>query len=261
MDLATATLSVVRAARIGRRPSDAKLAQLQELARVSVGTVNVSQQRGLLLELAQLIAESRLLRAHLKQLDVEIEQIVAQAREGRILLSLPGIGVILAATIEAAIGHIDNFRSAAALKSYCGWAPRVERSGVTRDCATLTSSGNRALRKLFFLAVGNAIRMDCEWTRMYVRLVSRKCAYDERTRTYRGKVKVMGRIAGQMISTIYALLKHDQEVLAQAERGRPAPQPLLYDPLVRQAHRRGASRPLRPALTTETLIQLPRASS
>jgi transposase len=261
MDLATATLSVVRAARIGRRPSDAKLAQLQELARVSVGTVNVSQQRGLLLELAQLIAESRLLRAHLKQLDVEIEQIVAQAREGRILLSLPGIGVILAATIEAAIGHIDNFRSAAALKSYCGWAPRVERSGVTRDCATLTSSGNRALRKLFFLAVGNAIRMDCEWTRMYVQLVSRKCAYDERTRTYRGKVKVMGRIAGQMISTIYALLKHDQEVLAQAERGRPAPQPLLYDPLVRQAHRRGASRPLRPALTTETLIQLPRASS
>ena len=261
VDVAAATLPEVRAVRVGRRPSDAELAQLQDLARVSIGIVNVSQQRGLILEQTQLIAELRLLRAHLEQLDVEIEHIVTQAREGRILLSLPGIGVIQAATIVAAIGHIDNFRSAAALKSYCGWAPRVERSGVTFDRATLTSSGNRALRKVFFLAVGNAIRMDCEWARMYARLVPRKCAYDERTRTYRGKVKVMGRIAGQIISTIYALLKHDQEVLARVERGRPAPPPLLYDPLVHQAHRRGAYRPLRPTPVTETLVQLPSASS
>jgi transposase len=259
--IATATLPALRAARGSRRPSDADLVRLQDLARVSVGTVNLSQQRGLLLEQAQLIAELRLLRAHLEQLDEEIAHIVTQAREGRILLSLPGIGVIQAATLLAAIGHIANFRSAAALKSSCGWVPRIERSGVTLNRATLASGGNRALRKLFFLAVGNAIRMDCEWARLYERLVPRKCAYDERTQTYRGKMKVMGRIAGQMISTIYALLKHDQEVLAQAEPGRPAPLPMLYDPLVHQAHRRGAYRPLRPTSAPETLIQLPHASA
>ena len=54
---------------------------------------------------------------------------------------MPGIGAIQAATIPAVIGHIDNFRSAAAPKAFCGWAPRVERSGVTLDRAALTQGG------------------------------------------------------------------------------------------------------------------------
>lgn len=102
--------------------------------------------------------------------------------------------------------------------------------------------------------------MDCEWARLYQRLVPRKCAYDERTQAYRGKVKVMGHVAGQMIATIYALLKHDQDILAQAEPGRPAAPPMLYDPLVHQAHRHGAYRPLRPTPAPETLVQIPHVS-
>jgi hypothetical protein len=59
---------------------------------------------------------------------------------------------------------------------------------------------------VFFLALGNAIRMKCERARMYMRLVPRMCAYGERTHTYRGMVKVMGRIACQIICNIYALV-------------------------------------------------------
>ena len=49
--------------------------------------------------------------------------------------------------------------------------------------------------------------MESEWANMYERLVPIKCGYDERTRTYKGKVKVFGRIAGQMIEMIYAAEK------------------------------------------------------
>jgi hypothetical protein len=80
---------------------------------------------------------------------------------------------------------------------------------------------------------------------------------------YRGKVRVMGdkgRVAGQMASMIYALLKYDQELLARAESGRPAPSPMLYDPAIHQAHRRGAYRPLRPTPSSEALIRFSLAS-
>jgi hypothetical protein len=58
-----------------------------------------------------------------------------------------------------------------------------------------------------YLIVWIAIKMDCEWTRIYERLVPIKCRYDEHTRQYTGKGKVIGRIAGQIVSVIYALLK------------------------------------------------------
>jgi hypothetical protein len=35
------------------------------------------------------------------------------------------------------------------------------------------------------------------------------CIYDERIKDYRGKMKVIGRIAGQMASMIFSLLKTD----------------------------------------------------
>jgi hypothetical protein len=44
-----------------------------------------------------------------------------------------------------------------------------------------------------------------------------KWIYDERTRRYRGKGKVIGRIAGQLITELLTLLKRDQERVAHAE--------------------------------------------
>src|SRR6266705_2304109 len=93
--LAIATITALCEARVGTRPSKENLMRLQQLAAQSIGTKDVNRQRGLILE---------------------------HSREGQILLSMQVIGPIQAATIISAIGHIDNFASAAALKSYFGWA-------------------------------------------------------------------------------------------------------------------------------------------
>ena len=84
--------------------------QLQEAAATSIGVHDLGRQRGLMLEQRQLIGELRLLQTHMAELDAEIGSIVATSREGRILTSIPVIGPLQAATILAAIGHIDNFR-------------------------------------------------------------------------------------------------------------------------------------------------------
>jgi transposase len=261
--LATASLTILQEIRGGARSlSDAKLLELQRLAAQSIGVKEIARQRGLVLEQTQLIKELRLLREHVDQLESEIVSIVERAREGQILLSFPGIGPVMAATIIAAVGSIHNFPSASALKAYFGWAPVVVQSGSTLDHSRLTRGGTRTMKQMLFLAVFQAVRLrDNEWARLYERLVKAKCPYDERTQSYVGKTKVIGRVAGQMTEAIYALLKRDAELLSKVPPGQDPPPPLLYDPEVHRRHREGLYRPLKstPPLNTITVLH-PRSS-
>jgi hypothetical protein len=113
------------------------------------------------------------------------------------------------------------------------------------------------MRQMFFLIVAQAIRQENVWARLYARLVPVKCSFDERRRAYRGTVKVMGRIAGQMIEMIYALLKQDAEILNRVPPGAVAPEPICYDPEVHQRHVNGAYRPLKNGQLDRKLIRLP----
>jgi transposase len=237
--VATAPLADLCACRSGTRPSNAQFQALQEAARTSIGTGDLGRQRGLCLEQKQLIQTLRMLREQLCELDAEITQLTQASREGQILLSIPGIGSIQAATIIAAVGHLDNFPTAAALRAYFGWAPQVRQSGTTLDQTRLSRSGMRTMKQAMFLIVGNAIQMECEWARIYQRLVEKKCVYNERKQAYVGKVAVMGRIAGQMTSLIYMLLKRDADLLRHWRPGVPLPKPTLYDPAIHHAHCHG----------------------
>lgn len=114
------------------------------------------------------------------------------------------------------------------------------------------------MKKMLFLMAASATTFDCEWARIYQRLLPRLCIYDERTRDYRGKKKALGRIAGQMASMIYALLKTDQETLSQVPPGEVPPPPMLYDPEIHRKHREGFYRPLKPNTQPRTILQLPR---
>lgn len=237
--LAVASFSAVRETRTGGRPSDVQLLELQRLATQSIGTKDPARLRGLAFEQNQLIQELRLIQQHLEQVEIEMMRIGTRSREGRILRSIPGIGELSAATLIALIGNIANFASAAALKSYCGWAPTITQSGQTLDHTRLSPRGVRLLKRTIYLCVWKALQMETEWAAIYQRLVPLKCAYDERTRQYLGRGKVIGRIAGQMVSVIYALLKQDQELLQKLLPGTKAPPPRLYDPEIHRRHRTG----------------------
>src|SRR5207237_643433 len=87
----------------------------------------------LTLEQSLLIKELRLIQEHLERLENEIGLLVEQSREGQILTSIPPIGPIFAATIIATVGNIANFSRPSQLKSYFGWAPKREQTGVSFD--------------------------------------------------------------------------------------------------------------------------------
>lgn len=102
------------------------------------------------------------------------------------------------------------------------------------------------MKQIVFLAVMQVIRLrDNEWVRLYERLAKARCPFDKRTQSYTGKTRVIGRVAGQMIEAMYALLMRDAEPLSRLPQGQEPPPPLLYDPEMHQRHRQGHYRPLK----------------
>jgi hypothetical protein len=89
-------------------------------------------------------------------------------------------------------------------------------------------------------------------------LVPKKCSYDERRRDYVGKNKVMGTVAGRMISMIYMLLRTETELLATIPPDMEPPAPKLYDPEIHRAHVAGGYVPAKKRPMPARIVKLPK---
>jgi transposase len=77
----------------------------------------------------------------------------------QLLLSIPGIGEVTAATILGEIGDINNFETAKQLVAYSGLDPSVYQSGNFRAKNTkISKRGSPYLRKALFQATSAAVR-------------------------------------------------------------------------------------------------------
>jgi transposase len=237
--VAAASLEDLLTHRRANFPGNAAFAELRELAAHSIGCKEPGRIQGLCIEQSQLITELQLIQSNIAALDAEIERVVSQSREGKILTSMPMIGPVHAAEILAAIGSIANFESPEKLKGFFGWSPMHQQTGISLDKMTLTRGGSRPLKKALYLIAWRCVKGDTEWRAIYDRLVPLKCQWDERKQQYRGRNKVMGRICGQIITMIYVLLRRDYDLLATLKEGEEVPEPVLYDREIHHAHRTG----------------------
>jgi transposase len=76
----------------------------------------------------------------------ELRRLGADHRYLPLLLSVPGIGWVLAYTIAAEIGEIGRFASPAKLSGYTGLCPRVYQSGESDRRGPLAKQGPKYLR-------------------------------------------------------------------------------------------------------------------
>jgi hypothetical protein len=136
----------------------------------------------------------------------------------------------------------------------------VKQSGSTLDSTRQTHGGTRTMKQMMYLIVSGLISRDTEWAKRDVRLVQAKCPADPRTGERSGKLRIMGRVAGQLIEAMYALLKTDAEVLSKVPKGKEPPPPLLYDPERHRRHREGHYEPLKVSARRSVLTLLPNPS-
>jgi transposase len=99
------------------------------------------------------------------ELGRQIDQINRRLRADRaehpyvpLLLSVPGIGWVLAFTIAAEIGEVSRFSSPEKLTGYTGLCPRVNQSGDSDRRGPLSKHGPRYLRWALLEATMHALR-------------------------------------------------------------------------------------------------------
>lgn len=163
----------------------------------------------------QLPAETQFVVAmHLEQIDFITKQVAAIEERLKGLLkatpdmerltTMPGVAVILSATIALEVGDVSRFPDAEHLASYAGTTPRVHSSGGKTRYGKLRSDVNRHL-KWAFAEAGNSVAVNHR--RRPERHVSR---IYRRVRNRRGHAVAVGAVARHLAeATFYILAKKE----------------------------------------------------
>jgi transposase len=111
------------------------------------------------------------------------------------LIQLPGIGLITAVTLLAAIGDESRFPTAKHLVGYSGLGCRVHDSGLTHHTGRITKAGRRDIRACMVEAAHTASRVHPHWKAELARLESRL-----------GKNKAIVAIARKLLVAVWHVL-------------------------------------------------------
>jgi len=144
------------------------------------------------------------LQKQITEVEKRIWQIVKITPEMQLLMSLPGVGPILAILIAFEIGDVARFGDGAHLASYCGAVPRVKSSGGKTYYGKTRPDVNHYL-KCAFTEAGNAIVANQH--RMTGRHVV--ALYQRISRT-KGHAKAIGALRRHLAEAVYVVLKSGQ---------------------------------------------------
>jgi transposase len=121
----------------------------------------------------------------------------ASAEDERIplLIQLPGVAMLTAITILAAVGDISRFPTAKKLVGYAGLGTRVHDSGMTHNSGRITKAGRRDLRRALVNAANHAIMHHPHWKKEF-----------ERLEPHLGRSKAVVAIARKLLVAVWHVL-------------------------------------------------------
>lgn len=105
-----------------------------------------------------------------KQLETALGECAAKDERMPLLVQLPGVGLLTAVTILAAIGDIRRFPDEDHLVGYAGLGASVHASGERRASGGITKHGRRDLRRVMVDAANHAVQDHPHWKKELARL-------------------------------------------------------------------------------------------
>ena len=119
----------------------------------------------------------------------------AQDERIPLLVQLPGVAMLTAITILAAIGDITRFPTAKKLVGYTGLGTRVHDSGMTHNTGRITKAGRKDLRRAMVNAANHAIEHHPHWKKEF-----------ERLEPHLGRSKAVVAIARKLLVAVWHVL-------------------------------------------------------
>jgi transposase len=136
-----------------------------------------------------------------------MEEIASQQEQITRLLQLPGVGVVTAVTVWAAIGDIQRFADPQHLVGYAGLGTRVHDSGMSTRTGRITKAGRRDLRVVLIEAAQVAANSHPHWKAELARLQPRL-----------GRNKAIVAIARKLLVAVwYILAQHKPDRFVEPE--------------------------------------------
>jgi transposase len=158
-------------------------------------------------------------RSQVKRLEACLKEFAANDPRMPLLAQLPGVGLLNAITILAAIGDISRFPDAKSLVGYAGLGARVHISGMTHTTGRITKAGRRDLRTAMVEAANHAIQSHPHWKPRFEALAKRK-----------GRSKAIVAIARMLLVAVW-------HILTKSEADRYADPQQVATSLFTLAHR------------------------
>ncbi len=148
----------------------------------------------------QLLTQVTSLDAQVDDFEMRMRTVFARTPEVTRLMTLPGVGFILAVVIALEVGDVRRFPRAEQLAAYAGTTPRVHASGGKTRYGSLRPDVNRYLKWAFIEAANSVHRHRARWpqrhvSRLYARIAAR-----------RGHAKAAGAVARHLAEATYWML-------------------------------------------------------
>jgi transposase len=162
-----------------------------------------------------LLVQLDFMEGQIREQEQRLKQLIAVTPQMQLLMSLPGVGVILAAVLWLEIGTLERFASADRLASYAGTTPRVHASGGVVRYGRLRPDVNRYLR-WGFVEAANSVAVN--HTRCPQRHVSQLY---RRLKLRKGHAKAIGAVARHLAEATYHVLSRNQAYQDPAVQAGP----------------------------------------
>jgi transposase len=154
--------------------------------------------------LAEICQEIRDLERRIKMIEHQLAALAARTPTVAQLMTIPGVGLLIATALVAFVGDIGRFPSCRHFASYLGLTPRESSSGLRRRLGAISKRGDVYLRTLLIHGARSVL------------LAATRRAPD-RLRTWalerkqaRGHNKAAIAVANKLARIVWAVWKHDR---------------------------------------------------
>lgn len=109
--------------------------------------------------LTEMVEHIDALTERIEHLDREILAGVKKDEEARRLMTIPGVGPLIAATVRAAVYDAHAFQTARDFAAWIGLTPRAHSSGGKERLGGISKRGNQQLRTLLIIGATSIIKL------------------------------------------------------------------------------------------------------
>jgi transposase len=117
------------------------------------------------------------LTVRIERLDREIVAMVKEDEAARQLMSIPGVGPLIAATVRAVVQDAHGFKTGRDFAAWIGLTPRAHASGGKERLGAISKRGNQRIRTLLIVGATSIIKLAKRGVKLPVwlaRLIARK---------------------------------------------------------------------------------------